>query len=196
MAIKTTIYEALINRGKIQSRKEILNIIREYKKRFNITISKEPLKYLSRHNYIRRIFGGFYYINSFDERLRGFCEFQDQEVVFATLNKMNLKWYVGLTSAIYLEGKIWQTPNRLLIVNTKFSGLKNVFGLQVKFYKSKESLFEGLKQKTTKKGISFFYSDLSKSYIDMVYFKTTKKLTKLNKTKEYLNNYPEWVGKR
>ena len=154
------------------------------------------LKYLARHRYIKRIFEGFYYINSFDERTRNFFELEDKEILFRVLNKLKIKWYVGLESAIYLQGKTWQTPNRISIVNTKFSGLKKIFGLNVKFFKTKEIFFFGLKKMKADKGTEYFYSDPAKTYIDRVYFKEVRHLTGVKNTKEYLKRYPKWVGKK
>ena len=105
MAIKDTIFEALLNRGKIFSGTEIIKLAKEYEEKFGIKSNKDLLKYLSRHRYIRRIFAGVYYINSFDERARNFCEFEDKEILFAVLNKLRIKWYVGLGYSLYLQGK-------------------------------------------------------------------------------------------
>lgn len=196
MDIKNTLLEALLNRGKIQSKAEIVRLMKDYEEKFGIKSRKDMLKYLSRQNYIRRILAGFYYINSFDERQRGFCEFEDREVLFMALNKMKLKWYVGLGYSIYLQGKKWQTPNQISIVNTKFSGVKSIFGLKVRFYKTKESLFFGLKEMKTKKGIPFLYSDPAKTNIDRVYFGETNDLIRVKNTQEYLKRYPKWVGKK
>ena len=196
MAIKDTIFEALLNRGKIFSGTEIIKLAKEYEEKFGIKSNKDLLKYLSRHRYIRRIFAGVYYINSFDERARNFCEFEDKEILFAVLNKLRIKWYVGLGYSLYLQGKKWQTPNQISIVNTEFSGIKYIFGLKVRFFKTKESLFFGLKQMKTDKEINYFYSDLAKTYIDSVYFKERSNLISVKHTKEYLKRYPKWVGKK
>ena len=196
MAIKDTIFEALLNRGKIFSGTEIIKLAKEYEEKFGIKSNKDLLKYLSRHRYIRRIFAGVYYINSFDERARNFCEFEDKEILFAVLNKLRIKWYVGLGYSLYLQGKKWQTPNQISIVNTEFSGIKNIFGLKVRFFKTKESLFFGLKQMKTDKEINYFYSDLAKTYIDSVYFKERSNLISVKHTKEYLKRYSKWVGKK
>ncbi|MBS3084129.1 hypothetical protein J4423_04965 [Candidatus Pacearchaeota archaeon] len=196
MAIKNTIYEVLINRGKIHSKTEIVALMNEYEEKFSIKVRKDLLKYLTRHKYIRRIFAGVYYVNSFDEKVRGFSQFEDKEVLFMVLNKLKVKWYVGLGYSIYLQGKTWQTPNQISIVNTKFSGIKKVFGLKVRFYKTKETLFFGLKRMKTEHEIDFLYSDPAKTYIDRVYFGETYDLIKVKNTQEYLKRYPKWVGKR
>lgn len=82
MKAKNTIYETLLNRGKILSKAEITGIIKEYERKFNEKKKVDLLKYLSRQRYIRRILSGLYYINTFDERNRKFSEFEDKEVVF------------------------------------------------------------------------------------------------------------------
>ena len=196
MNFKNTLFEPLFNRGKILLKQEISEIIAEHEKRFKSKKRKDFLKYLSRHNYIRRVLVSLYYVNSFDERNRGFCEFEDKEILFMALDKLGVKWYVGLSSALHLQGKGWQTPSQLSIVNTKFSGIKKVFGLRVKFFKTKEIHFFGLKEGRTKHNIRYLYSDPAKTYIDRVYFKEDDKLVKVKNTQKYLKRYPKWVGRR
>lgn len=196
MGIKNTLFEPLINRGKMLSKAEIIKIIKEYDKKFKTNKGEKYLKYLSRQNYIKRVFSQIYYINSFDEKNRGFFEFEDKEIVFMALNKLKIKWYVGLGSSLYLQGKVWQIPNQISIVNTKFSGIKKILGLKVMFFKTKENLIFGLKKMQTKHKIEYFYSDPAKTHIDRVYFRETNNLIKVKNTKKYLKKYPKWVGKK
>ena len=196
MNIKNNLYEALINRGKILSKAEINKIIKEYEKMFKDKKRVDLIKYLSRERYIKRIFSGFYYINSLDERDRKFTQLEDKEIVFLVLNKLELKWYVGLGYALYLQGKTWQTPNQISIINTRFSGIKRIFGLKVKFFKTKEKLIFGLKTAKTNHNVEYFYSDPAKTHIDQVYFKETGNLIRIKNTQEYLKRYPKWVGKK
>src|SRR3989344_3275605 len=130
------IYEALINRtGKIAKKEEIEKIINEFNRRFKKKINSERIiKYLSRHNYIKRIFLSFYYVNSIDERKRRYCKFEDRELLFLVLNKLNIRWYLGLSSALYESGKVWQAPAIVNIINNKFSGKRKILGFDVKFY--------------------------------------------------------------
>jgi len=110
-----TLQEALLNRGKIFKKEEILHLFEEYKKLKCISNHKNIIEYLSKHNYIKRIFLGYYYINSYDEKERNFCNYLDKELIFLVLNKEKIKWYVGLNTAIYEQGKTWQTPNMVNI---------------------------------------------------------------------------------
>ncbi|MDO8509237.1 MAG: hypothetical protein Q7S27_06175 [Nanoarchaeota archaeon] len=191
-----TIHEALLNRGKIFKKEEILHLLEEYKKlkfKFN---NKNIIEYLSKHNYIKRIFLGYYYINSYDERKKNFCNYSDRELIFDVLNREKIKWYIGLNTAIYEQGKTWQTPNLINIINTRISGKRKIVGLNTRFIKTKENLIFGLKESKTKNKISYFYSDPAKTYLDKVYFKESEHLISLKNTRNYLKRYPKWVGKK
>ncbi len=192
------IYQALLNRKeKVCHRSEILKIIKEYKKKFKSKINTiNIIKYLSRHNYIKRIFKNYFYLNSVDERQRKYCLYEDKELFFIVLDKLSIKWYIGLNSALYLAGKTWQVSRTLYIINNKFVGAKNILDLKIKFSKVKDSLFIGLKKGQTTNKIDYFYSIPSKTYLDMVYLKKSNKLVRDNQTKKYLKHYPKWVGKR
>jgi len=190
------IHSALLNRGKIFKKKEILSLSEEYKRLKLKDNPKQIIQYLSKHNYIKRIFLGYYYVNSYDERKRNFYNYSDKELLFYVLNKEKIKWYLGLNTAIYEQGKTWQTPNMLNIINTKLSGKRKINGLSIKFIKAKENLIFGLKESKTKNKISYFYSDPAKTYIDKVYFKQTDSLVRVKNTQEYLKRYPKWVGKK
>ena len=139
---------------------------------------------------------GFYYVNSVDERKRRYCKFGDKELLFSVLNKLNIKWYLGLSSALYELGKVWQTPVIVNIINNKFSGKRKILGLNVKFHKIKENLIFALKKGKTKHDIKYFYSELPKTYIDIVYFRISDKLVKEGNVERYLKRFPKWVEKK
>ena len=176
MSHSDTLREALINRKeKICSKSEILEIIEEYKSRFKHRISAENmLKYLSRHNYLKKIFHSYYYINSVDEQKRHYCYLEDKELLFSVLNALKTNWYVGLNSAKYLSSANWQVPRVLHIVNTKFSGRRRILSLKVSFSKIKPDLFFGLKQSVTKNKIPFKYSTAKKTAQDIIYLRDPK----------------------
>ncbi|MBS3089641.1 hypothetical protein J4461_02035 [Candidatus Pacearchaeota archaeon] len=190
------IHEALINRGKIFTKKEILDLYEEYKKVNPSIHHKSLIADLSKNRYIKRIFLGYYYINSYDERKRGYSEYSDKELLFWVLNKEKIKWYLGLNTAIYEQGKTWQTPNKINIINTRLSGDRKIVGLNVRFIKTKENLIFGLKELKTKNDIVYFYSDPAKTYLDKVYFGESNNLISVKNTQEYLKRYPKWVGKK
>ena len=198
MGYITRIYEALLNRkDKICSKSEIVEIINEYEKEFKCSLNIDnTVKYLSRHEYIKRIFHGYYYINSVDERKRGYRNYEDKELLFIVLNKFKIKWYLGLNSALYLEGKLWQVPRTVHILNNKFSGTKKVLSLKVRFFKIKEKLIFSIKKAKTTNKIKFFCSTKAKTYLDMVYLRISNHLIKNKQTMKYLKFYPKWVGKK
>lgn len=190
------VYGALVNRkGKVCHQAELKEIIQEYNQTLGKINPINTLKYLSRHGYIKRIFSHFYYINSLDERKRGFCVYENKELLFIVLNKLNIKWYIGLHSALYLLGKTWQTPNTLTIISEKISGKKKILGLKVHFRRIKKNIIFGLKKDITKHAIHYPYSDLAKTYLDLVYFKESNKVIKLKETKRYMKRYPKWFNK-
>lgn len=196
MSSITTIHEALLNRREqICHKKEILEILKEYNKkirRINIT---NTIKYLTRHNYLRRIYMQYYYINTMEERKRNFCRYEDKELLFAVLGKIKIKWYLGLSTALYSLGKIWQTPARITIINNKVSGKKKILSLNARFIKIKENLIFGLKKAKTKHNITYQYSDLAKTYLDKVYYKEIEQVKLNKKTKKYSKHYPPWLKK-
>ncbi len=196
MTIIKGIHESLLNRGKIFKKEEIIKISEEYKKLLHSSAHKNVIEYLSKHKYLKRIFLSYYYVNSYDERERNFCNYMDKELIFLVLNKEKIKWYVGLNTAIYEQGKTWQTPNMISIINNRISGKRKIVGANIKFLKIRENLIFGLKEAETDNHVPYFYSDPAKTYLDKIYFKESKSLIKIKNTKKYLKRYPKWVGKK
>jgi len=194
----TKIYEALLNRvEKICNKDEIVKIINEFNKRFKTKIEiKNAIKYLSRHGYIKRIFLSFYYINSIDEKKRKYCKFEDKDILFSVLNKLGVKWYLGLSSALYESGNIWQIPIVINIINNKFSGKRKILGFYIRFFKIKNKLIFALRLKKTKNNTNYYYSIPAKTYLDMVYFRINDKLIKDNDIKKYIKKFPKWIEKK
>ena len=191
------IYLAILNRGKKMIKKEdIVNLIKDYNKKFGMTGIANVLWYLSRHNYIKRIFLDYYYINSIEERELGTCMYEDKELLFEVLNKEKIKWYIGLNSSKYYLGEIWQFLIVLTIINNKFSVKRKINSMEVKFIKIKENLIFGLVARNTKNKIKFYCSNIQKTNLDLLYFKLTKKIFLDKKTKEYAKRFPKWLLKR
>jgi len=191
-----TIYSAILNRNKkIIKREEIAKLIKEYNKKFEKVNLNNAIWYLSRHNYIKRIFLDYYYINSIEERKLKICKYEDKELLFEILNKEKIKWYLGLTNARYCLGEIWQFPVVLIIINNRFSGNRKINGMRVRFIKIKEKLIFGLKSKNTKNRVKIYYSNLQKTNLDFLYLKLTKKIHWDKKTKEYAKRFPKWLLK-
>ena len=191
-----SIYSALLNRGeKIMKRKEIVKLIEDYNNKIEKVSMINALRYLSRLNYIKRIFLDYYYINSIEERERNFCNYMDKELLFLVLNKIEIKWYLGLTSARYSQGEIWQIPNMPIIINNRISGNRIIVDLKIKFIKIKENLIFGLIKKKTDKGVEYYYSNKEKTELDDIYLYRKGKVAKDKKTRNYFKKYPKWLQK-
>jgi hypothetical protein len=191
-----SIYSALLNRGeKIMRKKEIVKLIKDYNDKIEKVSITNALWYLSRQNYIKRIYLDYYYINSIEERELKFCKYMDKELLFLVLDKLGVRWYLGLTSARYSGGEIWQTPNMLIIINNRFSGERIIAGMKVRFIKIKESRIFGLIKEKTDKGIEYYYSDKEKTELDDIYLYRKGKAASDKKTRNYLKRYPKWLQK-
>lgn len=192
-----TIYLAILNRNeKIIKKEKIVGIIKEYNKKFGKVSIYNSLWYLSRYNYIKRIFLDYYYINSLEEKGLGTCKYEDKELLFEILNKEKVKWYLGLTSAKYYLGEIWQFPTRMTIVNNRFSGKRKIEDATVKFIKIKEKLIFALISKKTKNKIKFYYSDIQKTNLDFLYIRQINEIPIDKKTREYAERFPKWLFKK
>ena len=193
--LKTIYFALLNNKEKIVRKNEIVDLIEKYDKEIKKVNVKNALWYLSRYGYIKRIFLDFYYINSIEERERGICDYEDKELLFSVLNRSSTRWYLGLSSAKYYSGDIWQVPNVLTIINNKFSGKKNIIGMKIHFIKIKDGLIFGLVSKKTENHIKYFYSDKQKTELDFGYLKLLDKIPKDKITNKYIKRYPKWLQK-
>ena len=165
-----------LNNGKIITKEEIIETIKDYSRIYKIKVNLMSLwTYLRKDNYVKRILGDYYYIYSLEERYNHYCEFSEEELVFLVLEKMNIKWYLGLESALKENKITWQTLNVVTVINNHFSGIKELGNSKFKFIKTKNSKFKfGLIKKKTNNKAVFFYSDLEKTYLDFIYFLSYK----------------------
>jgi len=165
-----------LNNGKIITKEEIIETIKDYSRIYKIKVNLMSLwTYLRKDNYVKRILGDYYYIYSLEERYNHYCEFSEEELVFLVLEKMNIKWYLGLESALKENKITWQTLNVVTVINNHFSGIKELGNSKFKFIKTKNNKFKlGLIKKKTNNKVAFFYSDLEKTYLDFIYFLSYK----------------------
>ena len=170
-------------------------LIEDYNKRLGKISVNNALWYLSRYNYTKRVFLDYYYINSIEEREKNICKCEERELLFEVLNKEKIKWYLGLSSALYELGDISQFPVVLTIINNKISGNRRILGRKVRFIKIKESLIFGLISKKTENKTTLFFSNPEKTNLDFAYFKISRKFSKNKKIKEYAKKYPKWIIK-
>ena len=196
-----------LKKEKVLSKKEIIEVIKEHQKIYQKKLNFVSLwTYLRKDNYIKRIIGDYYYIFSLDERYNSYCQFSEEELIFLVLEKMKIRWYLGLENALK-ENKInWQVFNITTIINERFSGLKKLGNSQFRFIKTKKEKFNfGLIKKRTGNNVRYFYSDMEKTYLDFLYFysyegKDIKIVeenldfkVKKNKLRQYAKNYSKKI---
>ena len=196
-----------LNPKKILIKDEIIKTIKEYSRVYKTKINLISLwTYLRKDNYIKRILGDYYYVYSLEERYNHYCKFSEEELIFLVLERMKIKWYLGLESSLKENKITWQALNIITIINNYFSGIKKLGNSKFKFIKTKDNKFKfGLIKNKTNNSVKYFYSDLEKTYLDFLYFssykgKDIKTLKKnldfnINKTKiiKYAKNYPNKI---
>lgn len=196
-----------LKKEKILSKAEIIKTIKEYQQIYNKKVNLISLwTYLRKNHYIKRILGDYYYIYSLEERYNNYCQFSEEELIFLVLEKMKIKWYLGLETALK-ENKIsWQVFNVIIIINGRFSGFKKLGNSKFKFIKTKEKRFNfGLIENKTNNNVRYLYSDLEKTYLDFLYFysyegkdpeivkKNLDFEVKKKKLEEYAKNYSKKI---
>ena len=145
---------------------------------------------------------GYYYILNPNEKQGSYMEYSTNEMIYAIFNKLNIKWYLGLHSALEKNNIVWQGVVNPVIINSDISGKKNVLGVKYKFHKMKINKIDfGYVKKITKNRITFYYSDPEKTYIDFIYLKINPPLELSNhkkneKIRSYLKNYSKSFKKK
>jgi len=184
-------------RDKIVSQELLLSIIRDVLPQGE----KKMLKNLRQSNKIKSIFLKYYYILSENERKIGYLNYYSFELVFAILNKLNIKWYISLEKGLELNKLIWQSYRKFTIINNKISRKCTIEGTEFEFKKTKVKYINNYKQNKTKNRITQNVGTNEKILVDYIYFK--KKVPEelfenmnSKKVKEILNNYPKNFQKK
>jgi len=144
----------------------------------------------------------YYYIVGSLEKSGHYLNYSTNEMVYAVLNMLNIKWYHGLDSALEYNQVIWQGIVNQVIINNHFSGKRVVNGITYHFHKIKDDLFGfGAIKKKTNNNIVFFYSDIEKTYLDFFYLKRRapqelKKRIDWKRAKQYMKKYPRSIKKK
>lgn len=164
--------------------------------------SENILVNLRRNKDILYIFKGYYYILDAKEKEGSFTHYSTNEMIYTILNKLNIRWYLGLYSALERNNIIWQGVVNPIILNSNISGEKKILDVKYQFHKIKRNLLDfGFIKKITNNRITFYYSDPEKTYIDFMYLHKKPPLEldsyKKNKTmKSYLKKYPKNFKKK
>jgi hypothetical protein len=148
------------------------------------------------------IFKGYYYLLSPKEKEGAYLKYSTNEMIYTILNKLNIKWYLGLYSALERNNIIWQGVVNPIIINSHISGEKKILEIKYHFHKIKRGLLDfGYIKKITKNRITFYYSDPEKTYIDFIYLNKNPSIELLNakngeKLRIYLKNYSKKFKKK
>jgi len=184
---------------KLASKKQLARTIRDV---LQDKYSENIIVNLRKNRDIIYVFKGYYYLLNPKEKEGAYTEYSTNEMVYAILNKLNIKWYLGLYSALERNNIIWQGVVNPIIVNSDISGEKKILGVKYQFHKMRRELLAfGHIKKITKNRITFYYSDPEKTYIDFVYFNKNppsevSTFKKNEKLKSYLKKYSKNFKKK
>lgn len=184
---------------KVVSKRQLVNAFRD------VLQDESPetlIANLRRNKDILYVFKGYYYVLDPHEQQGSFTQYSTDEMVCVILNKLNIRWYIGLESALERNNLIWQGVVNPVILNSMLSGEKKILGVKYRFHKmQREKLDFGFVKKTTKNRITFYYSDPEKTYLDYVYFrkKIPSELSAIKhneKVKSYLTAFSKSFKKK
>ena len=184
---------------KVVSKKLLVNAFRDV---LQANYSETLIDNLRRNKDIIYVFKGYYYVLDPHEQQGSFTEYSPDEMVYAILNKLNIRWYLGLESALERNNLIWQGVVNPVILNSEFSGEKNILSVKYRFHKMKREMLDfGYVKKTTKHRITFYFSDPEKTYIDYVYLhkripSELSMVKRHEKVKFYLTHYSKVFKKK
>jgi len=199
-------YDEKIIRNILESFKDKLVSKKQLEKTFRDVLqdkySETVIVNLRKNKDILYIFKGYYYVLNSKEKEGSYTDYSTNEMVYAILNKLNIKWYLGLHSALEKNNIIWQGVVNPIILNSNLSGEKKILDIKYQFHKVKRELLDfGNSKKITKNRITFYYSDPEKTYIDFIYFNKNPPAELSNvknneKLRLYLKNYSKSFKKK
>ena len=164
--------------GRVTTRKELEGICRRFGENPGYIVNY----YISR-GYLVRILRGIYYVRTLEEYKLGKTP-DLMKLIAMAMNKLALKWYFGLYTALRLNGVTYEYYSLLFVITPAITRPKpvTILGERVQFVKLKESLlgFGVVKQGELQ------YSDLEKTLLDFIYLKRyNKRLNADAVVKEY-----------
>ena len=175
-------------------------IILEYS---NINIMIDNLK---KQNKIKYVFEDYFYILNSDEQVKGYVKYSINEIVFLILNKLKIDWHIGLYSALLINNVeckydlFHQIPTTTIIINSKYSKTIQILNQKYIFKKQQNYRLIGIKKKITKNRITFYYSDIERTYLEYIYYTHSSNIDQntlnINKINEYLQYFPKTLSNR
>lgn len=176
--------------SKVISKKNLRKLIQD------VAHSESAITHLRNTGWLQYILNGYYYICDSEEQRTGFTQYTVAEMIFVVLNKLKIKWYLGLETALETNNVVWQGHSKIVIINEKISRERTIQGTKVEFRKmsSKRFLF-GIKRFKTKNRITGYSSDPEKTLADFFYYEKKPPIELLDKQDKdillgYLKKYP------
>ncbi|GEM_PF-2792400 len=129
------------------------------------TLRKSRLKYIFKKNW---------YVLSqeeFDDLKNN--KFDEYEIILSFLKEEGVPYYLGLSTAKYLNKITWQSLNVVYIINTRFKIKRKIGNLEIRLIKFPKDLI--VKIALFKSDKEIFYSDIEKTFLDETYYKLYKK---------------------
>lgn len=186
--------------GRVITREELREVCERFGEDFEYIVNY----YISR-GYLVRILRGVYYVKTLEEYKFGKTP-DPMTLIAKAMNKLKLKWYFGLYTALRLNGATYEYYSRIFLVTPVITRPRpvTILGERIQFVKLKESL---LGFGMVKRG-EIQYSDPEKTLLDFIYLKRYNKrlnadavvreyIAKVRKEKliEYSKAYPKSVQK-
>ena len=100
-------------------------------------------------------------------------KFEEYELIFRFLDDQKIPYYVGLSSAKYLNKLIWQSLKVVYIINTEFNLKRKIGNIEINLIRFPKELMVNMALIKTNKGTS--YSDVEKTLLDEIYYNEYKK---------------------
>lgn len=188
--------------GKVITKEELKKVC----ERFEVDIDY-LIHHLISYGYVIRILRGLYYVKTVEEfKLKK--ALRPLEIIGLGLNRLGVKWYYGLFTALRLNALTHEYFARIFILNDRIyrSKVVKIYGEDVEFIKIKPRLTEfGI---TGREEIK--YSDVEKTLLDFLYLSRYNPKLKLiaknilaeywnradkKKINEYLKYYPKSLRK-
>lgn len=98
---------------------------------------------------------------------------EEYELIFSFLEDQKIPFYIGLSSAHYLNRGSWQSMKLLFLVNTQLKGRRKIGSITIQFIKFPQDLMIRIALQKTNKVVP--YSDKEKTLLDEVYYKNYQK---------------------
>ncbi len=125
-------------------------------------------------------------------------KFEEHELIFRFLENQKIPYYIGLSSAKYLNKLTWQSLKVVHVINTEFKLKRKMGNMEVKLFKFPKEMIVNIALNKTNKEIP--YSDVEKTLLDEIYYKKGKlqitdynlKELNLEKIKAYLVFYSKY----